>query len=65
MYWMTFNGTSSRDNYKLINIMKSLRDLGNTVLVVEHDSDMMKGQMRLWIWDLCRRKGRRVIFQRL
>jgi excinuclease ABC subunit A len=35
-------GLHPRDNYKLINIMKSLRDLGNSVLVVEHDSDMMK-----------------------
>ncbi|MCX6165371.1 MAG: ATP-binding cassette domain-containing protein, partial [Ignavibacteriae bacterium] len=29
-------------NEKLVNIMKSLRDIGNTVLVVEHDADMMK-----------------------
>ena len=35
-------GLHPRDNHKLINIMKSLRDLGNTVLVVEHDSEMMK-----------------------
>lgn len=35
-------GLHPRDNLKLINIMKSLRDLGNTVLVVEHDKDMMK-----------------------
>lgn len=35
-------GLHPRDNYKLINIMKSLRDLGNTVLVVEHDSDIMR-----------------------
>jgi len=35
-------GLHARDNEKLINIMKSLRDIGNTVLVVEHDSDMMK-----------------------
>ncbi|HRE40038.1 MAG TPA: excinuclease ABC subunit UvrA [Ignavibacteria bacterium] len=35
-------GLHPRDNEKLINIMKSLRDIGNTVLVVEHDSDMMK-----------------------
>lgn len=35
-------GLHPRDNEKLINIMKSLRDLGNTVLVVEHDKDMMK-----------------------
>jgi len=35
-------GLHPRDNNKLISIMKSLRDLGNTVLVVEHDRDMMK-----------------------
>ena len=35
-------GLHPRDNGKLINIMKSLRDLGNSVLVVEHDRDMMK-----------------------
>lgn len=35
-------GLHPRDNEKLINIMKSLRDIGNTVLVVEHDSDMMR-----------------------
>lgn len=35
-------GLHPRDNSKLINILKSLRDLGNTVLVVEHDSEMME-----------------------
>ena len=35
-------GLHPRDTFKLINILKSLRDLGNTVLVVEHDYDMMK-----------------------
>ncbi|MBA4406391.1 excinuclease ABC subunit A [bacterium] len=35
-------GLHPRDNAKLINILKSLRDLGNTVLVVEHDSEMMR-----------------------
>ncbi len=35
-------GLHPRDNEKLINIMKSLRDIGNTVLVVEHDKEMMK-----------------------
>ncbi len=35
-------GLHPRDNYKLINILKSLRDMGNTVLVVEHDIEMMK-----------------------
>ncbi|MEW6005692.1 MAG: excinuclease ABC subunit UvrA [Stygiobacter sp.] len=35
-------GLHPRDNSKLINILKSLRDIGNTVLVVEHDPEMMK-----------------------
>lgn len=35
-------GLHPRDNLRLINILKKLRDLGNTVLVVEHDPDMMK-----------------------
>ncbi len=35
-------GLHPRDNKKLIKILKSLRDLGNTVIVVEHDTDMMK-----------------------
>ncbi|MCW8851003.1 MAG: ATP-binding cassette domain-containing protein, partial [Melioribacteraceae bacterium] len=35
-------GLHPRDNGKLIGILKSLRDIGNTVLVVEHDSEMME-----------------------
>ncbi len=35
-------GLHPRDNAKLIKILKSLRDIGNTVLVVEHDAEMMK-----------------------
>ncbi|GAB4288541.1 MAG: excinuclease ABC subunit UvrA [Ignavibacteriaceae bacterium] len=35
-------GLHPRDNLKLIRILKNLRDIGNTVLVVEHDPDMMK-----------------------
>lgn len=35
-------GLHPADNYKLINIIKSLSEIGNTVLVVEHDKDMMK-----------------------
>jgi excinuclease ABC subunit A len=35
-------GLHPRDNGKLIDIMKSLRDIGNSVLVVEHDKDMIK-----------------------
>ncbi len=34
-------GLHQRDNIRLINSLKSLRDVGNTVLVVEHDRDMM------------------------
>ncbi len=34
-------GLHQRDNVKLIEALKNLRDLGNTVLVVEHDKDMM------------------------
>lgn len=34
-------GLHPRDNQKLINTLKKLRDLGNTVIVVEHDEDMI------------------------
>ncbi len=34
-------GLHQRDNVKLIESLKNLRDLGNTILVVEHDKDMM------------------------
>ena len=35
-------GLHQRDNGKLINTLKSLRDLGNSVIVVEHDEDTMR-----------------------
>ena len=35
-------GLHQRDNSKLINTLKSLRDIGNTVLVVEHDEEMIR-----------------------
>lgn len=35
-------GLHPRDSERLIGVLKSLRDLGNTVIVVEHDEDMMK-----------------------
>ena len=35
-------GLHSRDNERLIKILRKLRDQGNTVLVVEHDADMIK-----------------------
>jgi excinuclease ABC subunit A len=34
-------GLHQRDNLRLINSLKELRDIGNTVIVVEHDKDMM------------------------
>ena len=35
-------GLHQRDNKKLINALKKLRDLGNTVIVVEHDIETME-----------------------
>tara|TARA_B110000444_G_scaffold59168_1_gene55115 strand:- start:782 stop:3607 length:2826 start_codon:yes stop_codon:yes gene_type:complete len=35
-------GLHQRDNQKLINSLENLRDIGNSVIVVEHDEDMMK-----------------------
>ena len=34
-------GLHQKDNDKLINSLKSLRDIGNTIIVVEHDKEMM------------------------
>ena len=35
-------GLHPRDNERLIHLLQNLRDIGNTVLVVEHDADMMR-----------------------
>ena len=35
-------GLHPRDNERLISILRSLRDIGNTVIVVEHDADMIR-----------------------
>lgn len=35
-------GLHPKDTERLINVLLSLRDLGNTVIVVEHDEDIMK-----------------------
>ena len=43
-------GLHPRDNDKLLETLKGLRDLGNTVLVVEHDEDTMRSAD--WIIDL-------------
>ena len=57
-------GLHQRDNERLINSLKELRDLGNTVIVVEHDEDMMRAAD--WIVDIgpkAGRKGGEVVFQ--
>ncbi|WP_338983375.1 excinuclease ABC subunit UvrA [Spiroplasma endosymbiont of Othius punctulatus] len=43
-------GLHQRDNNKLINTLKKLRDIGNTLIVVEHDEDTMKEAD--WIIDI-------------
>jgi len=40
-------GLHSHDTERLISVIKSLRDLGNTVVVVEHDEEMMKSADRI------------------
>jgi len=40
-------GLHSRDTHRLIKILRDLRDLGNTILVVEHDPDIMKASDRI------------------
>ncbi|HEV2351534.1 MAG TPA: excinuclease ABC subunit UvrA [Terriglobia bacterium] len=40
-------GLHARDTHRLIEILKSLRDIGNTILVVEHDPDMMRNADRI------------------
>ena len=57
-------GLHQRDNQRLINSLKELRDLGNTVIVVEHDEEMMRAAD--WIIDIGPRAGRKggeVVFQ--
>ncbi len=40
-------GLHQRDNAKLLNMLLQLRDLGNSVIVVEHDEDTMRGADRI------------------
>ncbi|MFB3917672.1 MAG: excinuclease ABC subunit UvrA [Terriglobales bacterium] len=40
-------GLHSRDTHRLINILKDLRALGNTILVVEHDAEIMRAADRI------------------
>ena len=57
-------GLHQRDNMRLIGSLKQLRDLGNTVVVVEHDEDMMRSAD--YIIDIGPKAGRlggEVVFQ--
>ena len=57
-------GLHQRDNERLISSLKDLRDIGNTVIVVEHDEDMMRNAD--YIVDIgpkAGRKGGQVVFQ--
>ena len=57
-------GLHQRDNQRLINSLKELRDLGNTVIVVEHDQDMMlNADYIIDIGPRAGRKGGEVVFQ--
>ena len=49
-------GLHSRDTDRLIYVLKELRDLGNTVIVVEHDEDIMRAAD--WIIDIGPEAGR-------
>jgi len=57
-------GLHSRDQQRLINTLKQLRDLGNTVVVVEHDTQTIKAAD--WVVDVGPRAGKhggRITFQ--
>ena len=64
-------GLHTRDTAKLITIMEELRDLGNTILVVEHDPDVIRAADHLldlgpgarvsWV-DICWRRARSMRF---
>ena len=57
-------GLHQRDNERLIKSLKELRDIGNTVIVVEHDKDMMlAADYVIDIGPKAGRKGGEVVFQ--
>ena len=56
-------GLHQRDNQRLLDSLKKLRDDGNTILVVEHDKDMMlQANYVIDIGPLAGRKGGHVVF---
>lgn len=57
-------GLHSRDTYLLVKVLKQLRDLGNTVVVVEHDEEIMRSaDYIIDIGPFAGRKGGEVVFQ--
>ena len=57
-------GLHQRDNVRLIKALKELRDIGNTVVVVEHDKDMMlNADYLVDVGPLAGRKGGEIVFQ--
>jgi len=57
-------GLHQRDNERLINSLKQLRDIGNTVIVVEHDKDMMlNADYIVDVGPMAGRKGGNIVFQ--
>jgi excinuclease ABC subunit A len=57
-------GLHSRDTHLLIKVLKQLRDLGNTVVVVEHDEEIMQAADYLIdIGPLAGRKGGEVVYE--
>ena len=57
-------GMHPRDVYRMTNLLKSLRDKGNTVLVVEHDKDVIKiADEVIDVGPLAGRNGGKILFQ--
>ncbi len=57
-------GLHSRDNYRLIKVLKELQNIGNTVIVVEHDEDIIKSADEIIdIGPFAGRLGGEIIFQ--
>ena len=57
-------GLHQRDNRRLINSLKSLRDAGNSVVVVEHDEDMMRSADHIVdVGPLAGRRGGKIVAQ--
>ncbi|MCF8231448.1 MAG: excinuclease ABC subunit UvrA [Bacteroidales bacterium] len=57
-------GLHPRDNHRLINVLKRLRDLGNTVVVVEHDEEIIRSADEIIdIGPMAGRNGGHLVFQ--